>query len=166
MPTSPVVATLVLELDVTHSLRPTECERKHHYLFDLTCRCATCRLVPTRCPVLFLTRGAAVPGGLALRADFEILQYTDNLAPVVAAIIAPFQRCLAAPVDKAKPICQNFLEAISGNSIHPDYSGNVGQFLGEFGYDRALVLFGILASLFKRSRRLYRGVFRHVFGHL
>ena len=50
-------------------------------------KCATRQLVPTRSPVLFLTRGAAVPGGLALRAHFEVHQTAHNLAPVVEAIL-------------------------------------------------------------------------------
>ena len=40
--------------------------------------CATRLLVPTRCPVLSLTRVAAVPGVLALRANFEVLPLAHN----------------------------------------------------------------------------------------
>ena len=50
------------------------------------------RLVPTRRPVLFLARAAAISGGLALRANFEVLQKAHNLAPVVPAIRRPLQR--------------------------------------------------------------------------
>jgi DNA-binding response OmpR family regulator len=53
---------------------------------------ATLFLVPTRIPVLFLTRGATVPGVLALRANFEVLKKPHNLAPVVAAIRSPIRR--------------------------------------------------------------------------
>jgi len=57
--------------------------------------------VPARSPVLFLTRGAAVPGGLALRANFEILQMAHNLAPLVAAKSTPVQRLYAEPFEEA-----------------------------------------------------------------
>ena len=53
---------------------------------------ATFFLVPTSSPVLFLTRVAAVPGGLALRANLELLQMAHNLAPFVLAIRSPLQR--------------------------------------------------------------------------
>jgi hypothetical protein len=56
------------------------------------CICATRHLVPTRIPVLFLTRVAAVPGGLALRANFEVLQMSHNLARFVEAVLSPLQR--------------------------------------------------------------------------
>ena len=49
------------------------------------------RLVPTRRPILCMARIAAIPGGLALRADFEVLQLSHNLATVIAAIISPLQ---------------------------------------------------------------------------
>jgi len=52
-------------------------------------------LVPTRRPVLFLARIAAIPGGLAFWANFEVLQLSQNLAPVVAAIPSPLQ-CFSA----------------------------------------------------------------------
>ena len=58
----------------------------------LICECATRHLVPTRCPVLFLARITAVPGGLALRANFEVLLKAYNLTPVVDAKYAPLQR--------------------------------------------------------------------------
>ena len=45
--------------------------------------CATRFPVPTRGPALFLSRLAAVPGSLALRANFEVLQMAHNLAPTV-----------------------------------------------------------------------------------
>jgi len=54
--------------------------------------CAACRLVPTRSPVGFLTR---VPGGLALRANLEVLQKAHNFATVVATILSPIQRFYA-----------------------------------------------------------------------
>jgi len=54
--------------------------------------CAARGLVPTRGPVLFLTRVAAVPSGLTLRADFELLQKALNLAPLIVAILIPLQR--------------------------------------------------------------------------
>jgi len=38
-----------------------------------TCERATRRLVPTRSPVLLLTRITTIPGGLALRANLEFL---------------------------------------------------------------------------------------------
>ena len=52
--------------------------------------------MPTRCPVLFLARGATVPGGSALRAEFEVLQLAHNLATVVVAIRNPLRRSYAA----------------------------------------------------------------------
>jgi hypothetical protein len=42
----------------------------------------TLRLMPTGCPVLFLTHIAAVPSMPALRAIFEVLGMAQNLAPV------------------------------------------------------------------------------------
>jgi hypothetical protein len=54
--------------------------------------CATRLLVPTYCPVLFLTRVAAVPRAFALRADFEVLKMAQNLAPGVEAISRSLQR--------------------------------------------------------------------------
>jgi hypothetical protein len=48
--------------------------------------------VPTRSPVLILTFGAAVPSGLALRANLELLQKAQNLAPLVAAILSTLHR--------------------------------------------------------------------------
>ena len=59
------------------------------------CESATLFLVPTRIPVLILTRGAAVPSCLALRADFEVLQMAHNLAPVVVTKLSPLQRYCA-----------------------------------------------------------------------
>ena len=41
---------------------------------SFTYECAARRLVPTRCPVHFLTISATVSGSLALRANFEVLQ--------------------------------------------------------------------------------------------
>ena len=55
--------------------------------------------MPTRCPVVFLTRIAAVPGAFALRANSEVLQMSHNLAPVIAAIRRPLQRYSAALVE-------------------------------------------------------------------
>jgi hypothetical protein len=40
---------------------------------------------------LFLTRVATIPGGLALRAHFEVLQKAHDLATFVVAIHAPLQ---------------------------------------------------------------------------
>jgi hypothetical protein len=54
--------------------------------------CATRRLVPTRIPIHFLTRVAAVPGDLALRANLEVLQTANILAPFVATVRSPLQR--------------------------------------------------------------------------
>ena len=65
------------------------------YLLSAAARRATRFLMPTRSPVLFLTRGAAVPVDLALRANLEVLQLAHNLAPVVAAIFVTLQRCSA-----------------------------------------------------------------------
>jgi len=48
--------------------------------------------MPPRGPILFLTRIAAVPGGLALRANLEVLQKPLYLAPVIAAILSALQR--------------------------------------------------------------------------
>ena len=62
-------------------------------------KCAACRLVPNRIPIHFLTRVAAVPGGLALRATFEVLQKAHNLAPVVDAIRSPLERFSAELVE-------------------------------------------------------------------
>jgi hypothetical protein len=45
--------------------------------------------MPTRCPVLFLTRVATVPGGLALRANFEVLTMALNLASFGETIVVP-----------------------------------------------------------------------------
>jgi hypothetical protein len=43
-------------------------------------------------PVLFLARIGTVPGDLAPRAHFEVLQIAHNLAPVVDAIPTPLHR--------------------------------------------------------------------------
>ena len=60
------------------------------------CHTSSCA---THIPVLFLTRVAAVPGGLAQRANLEVLQLAHNLAPcVVVAIVTPLQRFSAKPV--------------------------------------------------------------------
>jgi hypothetical protein len=48
---------------------------------------------------LFLTCVAAVPGLLALRANFEVLQKAHNFATVVDAIITPHQRFSAKLVE-------------------------------------------------------------------
>jgi hypothetical protein len=82
---------------VLHSyalLGPILRERRLHRTFSHH-GFATRHLVPTRIPVLFLTRVAAVPGGLALRANLEVLQKALNQAPFVAAILAPLQRFCA-----------------------------------------------------------------------
>jgi len=50
-------------------------------LFNVICAHATLFLVPARIPVPFLTRSAAVPGGLTLPANLEVLQMAHNLAP-------------------------------------------------------------------------------------
>jgi len=63
-------------------------------------KCATSFLVRTRGPVLFLTRVAAVPGGLALRANLEVLQLAHNLAPLVVAILSPLQRPATKRIEK------------------------------------------------------------------
>ena len=63
---------------------------------------AALRLVPTRRPVLFLTRIGAIPGDLAPRADFEVLQMAQNLAPVVVAIRKPLHRCYAKLFERIK----------------------------------------------------------------
>jgi hypothetical protein len=55
------------------------------------CECATHRLVPARSPVLFLACVAAVPGGLALRANFELLQVAYKVATVVEAMLSPHE---------------------------------------------------------------------------
>jgi len=64
-------------------------------LSNFSIECATRQLVPTRGPVLFLTRVAAVPGVLTLRANFEVLQKAHNLAPFVLAILSTHQGCSA-----------------------------------------------------------------------
>jgi len=51
-------------------------------------------------PVGFLTRVATVPGGLALRANLELLQKAHDLAPLVDAIRTPLQRVYATPVER------------------------------------------------------------------
>jgi len=51
--------------------------------------CAAYRHVPTRGPVLCLESVAAVPGGLAPRADLELLPEELNLAPLVMIIRTP-----------------------------------------------------------------------------
>jgi hypothetical protein len=48
--------------------------------------------VPTCGPVLLLAHIAAVPGGLALRANLEGLHKAHNLAPFVVAIPTPHHR--------------------------------------------------------------------------
>jgi hypothetical protein len=48
---------------------------------------------------MFLTRVATVPGGLALRANLELLQMAHNLAPFNAAILPPLQRFSAKLVE-------------------------------------------------------------------
>ena len=58
--------------------------------------------MPTRRPFLFLTRIAAVPGGLALRANFEVLQMAHDLAPDVAAMISPLQRHSAKRIERVE----------------------------------------------------------------
>ena len=55
-------------------------------------RCATRRLVPTRIPILLLTRFAAVPGGFALRANFELLQKTHNQGLTVVHVRAQLEQ--------------------------------------------------------------------------
>ena len=62
-----------------------------HFSSLVTAECAACRFVPARRPVLFLARVAAIPGVLALRADFEVLQLCHNLTPVVLAILISLQ---------------------------------------------------------------------------
>jgi len=59
------------------------------------CSCAARHLVPARCPVLFLTHVATIPGGLALRANLEVFQKALDLAPVVDAIRTALQRLSA-----------------------------------------------------------------------
>jgi cell shape-determining protein MreC len=54
---------------------------------------------PTRIPVLFLALVAAVPSGLALRANFEVLQLAQNLTTFVETMIRPLQRFFAKPVE-------------------------------------------------------------------
>jgi hypothetical protein len=44
---------------------------------------------------MFLTLRTAVPGGLALRANLEVLQMAHNLAPIVEAISTTLQRLSA-----------------------------------------------------------------------
>jgi hypothetical protein len=56
--------------------------------------------VPTRYPVLFLTRGTAVPGVLALRANLEVFPLPHDLATVVKAKLIPLQRPLAQIVER------------------------------------------------------------------
>jgi hypothetical protein len=68
-------------------------------MFNSHVVCATRRLVPTRCPVRFLTCVAAIPGGLALRANLEVFQKAHDRTPVVATIITPLQRDVTEPVD-------------------------------------------------------------------
>ena len=53
---------------------------------------------------MFLTRGAAVPGGLALRANFEVLQKAQNLASFVAAKRSPLQRSYTKHIDDINDI--------------------------------------------------------------
>jgi hypothetical protein len=55
--------------------------------------------VPTRIPILLLARVAAISDGLALRANFEVLQMADNLAPVVEAIRMSLQHLSAKPFE-------------------------------------------------------------------
>jgi len=62
-------------------------------------KCATRHFVPTRRPVLFLTRVATVPGGLALRANLEVLQKAHNLTLVVVAKLAPLHHSSAKLVE-------------------------------------------------------------------
>jgi len=80
----------------------------------------TCRLVPTRCPILFLTRTATVAGGLALRAHLEVLQVADHHAPGVLTVLTPFQRSLAEYVEVERlvmtPLPQPVLSKTSGGT--------------------------------------------------
>jgi hypothetical protein len=57
--------------------------------------------MPARIPVLFLTRVAAVPGVLALRANLEVLRMAQNLASMVPTIIGPFERGFTKPSELA-----------------------------------------------------------------
>jgi len=70
----------------------------------LICECATRRLVPTRGPVLFLTRIAAVPGGLALRANLEVFEMAHDLAPFVLAILISLNRHSTKLVEFCHPV--------------------------------------------------------------
>jgi len=63
-----------------------------------THECATFCLVPT----LILTLIAAIPHGLALRADFEILSFAHHLAPVVAAPLSPLQHFFTHRINEFK----------------------------------------------------------------
>jgi len=58
--------------------------------------------VPTCSPILFLTCVAAIPGGLALRANLEVLHMAHNLAPVVTATSYTLTR-LSSLSDVARP---------------------------------------------------------------
>ena len=51
-----------------------------------------------------MARVAAVPGGLALRANFELLQKAHDLAPIVIAIVRPLQRFSAEIVELVERI--------------------------------------------------------------
>ena len=80
----------------------------------------------THCPVLFLARIAAVPVGLALRANLEVLQMANNLAPDVAAIHISLQQFSAKLVEFVDwiptPLLQPVHHAgqdIRGNLVNP-----------------------------------------------
>jgi hypothetical protein len=76
--------------------------------------------VPTRIPVLFLTRVAAVPGGLALRANFEVLWLAQNLTPFVAAKLTPLPSLCTDTSNGLWPPFRNLYHAgqdIGGNVV-------------------------------------------------
>jgi hypothetical protein len=56
----------------------------------VTCVFATSVLVPPRSPVHLLANVAAVPGGLALRTNLEVLHMPCNRTPLVVTILGRF----------------------------------------------------------------------------
>ena len=91
--------TFVLVPAMNHTLRYAERERGLFIFIPHANVPHVALCLPTRCPVLFLTHVAAVPGGLALRANFEVIQMAQNLAPVVEAMLIPLQRAYAEHIE-------------------------------------------------------------------
>jgi hypothetical protein len=76
-------------------------------------------LVPTRIPILFLTRGSAVTVRFALRANFKVLQMAHNVARFVVAIVTPDQRFSANRVEFVETLyCPADTTRSAANTTH------------------------------------------------